>query len=283
MQFVRANGTIDEISRESHPEEFAGSIVHLGALGIVTSLSLEVLPTYGVRQRVYERLPFEEALRNFELIAASAYSVSLFTDWRSDHINQVWLKETAPFSDWPESFCGAAPAPANRHPIGEISPVNCTEQMAVVGPWHERLPHFRMEFTPSSGEELQAEYLVGRADAAEALRAIHSIREQIVPHLLISEIRTIAADDLWLSPSFERDSVAIHFTLEPHAQEVRRLLPVIEEVLAPFGARPHWGKLFTLDSGALGPLYPKMVGFRDLVRKHDPDSKFRNAYLDSVM
>src|SRR6185437_9936106 len=135
---------------------------------------------------------------------------------------------------------------------------NCTEQMGVRGPWYERLPHFRMGFLPSAGDELQSEYFVSRHHAVEAILAVERLREEITPHLLITEIRAIAADDLWLSPCYKRPSIAIHFTWKPDWNPVKRVLPLIERELASFSARPHWGKLFTMPESQLKPLYAKL-------------------------
>jgi xylitol oxidase len=228
---------------------------------------------------VYQNLDLEHAQENFQEISSRAYSVSLFTDWLGPNINQVWVKSGGE-EEFEDYFFGAKLSTRNLHPIGEISAVNCTEQLGIPGPWHERLPHFRMNFTPSAGEELQSEYLMPRQHASDALRAILSIRDLVAPHLLVSEIRTIAADELWMSPSYKQDSVGIHFTWKQDWPRVKEVLPVIEDHLAPFGARPHWGKLFTTDPSRLQSLYPKLPEFRELRDAYDPDGKFRNAFLD---
>jgi xylitol oxidase len=177
----------------------------------------------------------------------------------------------------------AVPAATHRHPLAHLSAENCTEQMGVAGPWHERLPHFRLEFTPSSGVELQSEYFVPRPRAAEALRAVYELREQIAPLLQITEVRTIAEDALWMSPCYRRASVAIHFTWKQNWGAVRELLPAIEERLSPFDARPHWGKLFTLPPASVRSLYPKLDDFRRLLLSFDPVGKFRNGFLDEYV
>jgi alditol oxidase len=212
------------------------------------------------------------------------YSVSLFTDWQQQRINEVWIKSRIEkgqmFEPTPE-FYGAVRARKNLHPIAELSAENCTEQMGVPGPWHERLPHFRMGFTPSAGKELQSEYFVPRRHAVEAILAVERLRDQISPHLLISEIRTVAADSLWLSPCYEQPCVTIHFTWKQDWPAVRMLMPMIEKELAPFNARPHWGKLFTISAGRLRSLYHKMPEFVQLARQYDPKGKFRNEFLNT--
>ena len=285
LEIVIANGERRALSREQNPETFPGAVVGIGALGIVTQLTLDIVPTFTVRQDVYENLPLAQLEAHFDEIASCAYSVSLFTDWRSATINQMWRKRVVATSDdgpaEPELF-GATLATVPRHPLAGISAENCTAQLGVPGPWHERLPHFRMEFTPSVGEELQTEYMVPRRYALDALRALYGLREKIAPLLQISEIRTVAADDLWLSMCYRRECVALHFTWLKDWPGVSRLLPEIEAALEPFDARPHWGKLFTTSPSRLRSLYPQFPEFERLMQTYDPDGKFRNAFLETL-
>ena len=159
----------------------------------------------------------------------------------------------------------------------------CTPQLGRPGPWHERLPHFRLDHTPSAGDELQSEYLVGRADAVAALLALEGMRARLSPLVLVSEIRTVAADELWLSPAYRRDSVAIHFTWRPDVRRVMDLLPDVEAVLEPFEPRPHWGKLFATDAQVLRSRYERRRDFVALARRLDPGGKFRNAFVDEYV
>jgi xylitol oxidase len=256
-------------------------VVGLGALGIVLSITLEVVPAFEVSQNVYLDLPLEQALAHFDEIQAMGYSVSMFTAWRNERIDQIWIKRlTSSVSPAPSVLFGAKPAARKLHPIESLDAEPCTEQLGFPGRWYERLPHFKLEFTPSAAIELQTEYFVQRVHAAAALRAINGIRQSIAPLLQVSEIRTIAADSLWMSPSYNRDSVSIHFTWFQKQPEVERLLPEIEAALSPFHARPHWGKLFDMKASALAKLYPKLPEFLSLVKEFDPDFRFRNAYLD---
>ena len=286
LEMVTANGEIVSLSRDRDGEQFRGAVVGLGALGVVTRLTLDVVPTFVVRQDVYENLPLAAVEQHFDALFSRAYSVSLFTDWRGDAVNQVWVKSRVTGSEprTPESsLFGATIAASSRHPLPELSAENCTEQMGICGPWHERLPHFRMEFTPSAGEELQSEYLVPRQDAVRALHAINGIRDRVAPCLLISEIRTIAADDLWMSPFYKQPCVGIHFTWRKDWPAVREVMPAIEEALEPFNARSHWGKLFTMAPSRVQSLYEKLPDFQQLIRQYDPDGKFRNAFLDAYI
>jgi alditol oxidase len=278
IEMVTADGEVVTLSRES--EAFEGAVVGLGALGVITRVTLDIEPSFAVRQYVYEDLPLAQMKDHFDEIQASGYSVSLFTDWQRQRINELWIKDRDGFAA-PREFFGARPATRNLHPIGELSAEHCTEQMGVPGPWYDRLPHFRMGFTPSAGKELQSEYFVPRRNAVGAILAVERLRDQITPHLLISEIRTIAADDLWMSPCYRRSSVTIHFTWKPDWPAVSRVLPMIEKELAPFEPRPHWGKLFAMPPAELQSRYEKLADFRRLAAKYDPKGKFRNDFLNA--
>jgi xylitol oxidase len=284
LEMVTADGEIAKLSRQQDGEAFRGAVVGLGALGVITKVTLDIQPTYMMRQYVYESLPLSAVKDHFDAIESSAYSVSLFTDWQNQRINEVWIKsrdEKGHAFDATSEFFGAKRATRNLHPIAELSPENCTEQMGVPGPWYERLPHFRMGFTPSAGKELQSEYFVPRQHAVEAILAVERLRDQVSPHLLISEIRAIAADDLWLSPCHKQSCVTIHFTWKQDWPAVSKLLPVIEKELAPFDARPHWGKLFTTSPAVLKSSYKKLPDFIQLSKKYDPQGKFRNQFLNT--
>ncbi len=281
MEIVTADGEVMKLSREKDGEKFNAAVVHLGALGVVTKVTLDLQPTFSMDQYVYENLPLSQLKDNFDAIEGSGYSVSLFTNWASQAITEVWVKRKLNDPSIPsKEFFGGKLAMKNLHPIPELSAENCTEQMGVPGPWYERMPHFKMGFTPSSGKELQTEYFVPRKNAVDAILAISKMGSQISPHLFTSEVRTIAADNLWLSPCYKQDSVAIHFTWKQDWAAVSKLLPVIEKELAPFNPRPHWGKLFTISPGLLEKRYEKLPEFRELAAQMDPKGKFRNAFLN---
>jgi alditol oxidase len=283
MEFIAAGGDAVSVSRDEQGDQFPGMVVNLGGLGVVTSMTLDIMPSFAIRQDVYEHLPFAALEQHFDDVMARAYSVSLFTKWRDNTVDQVWLKSvigTTPAAEPPANLFGATPATVRRHPLPDITGENCTEQGGVPGPWHERLPHFRMEFTPSIGEELQTEYLIPRRYAVDALRAVNSLGDLIAPALQISEVRTIAADDLWMSPFYHEDCIGIHFTWIRDWSAVSAVLPVLEEHLAPFEARPHWGKLFTTEPSVVRSLFPKLPDFQRLLHDYDPQGKFRNPFLD---
>lgn len=277
LDLVTADGSLLTLTGA----ELAGTVVGLGALGVVTAVTLEIEPTFDVAQTVDTALPWDAALESYDEIASSADSVSLFTDWRGPTIGQVWRKTRMVDRDVPEPHrFGAIPATTQLHPLAGLDPVSTTGQLGVPGPWHERLPHFRMEFTPSHGAELQSEYLVPRRHAAQALAAVRAMSDVVSPLLLVSEVRTIAGDDLWLSTAYGTASVGIHFTWQPRQPEVEAVLPGLEEALAPFGARPHWGKLFADVDRSLAQLYPRMADFRAMTERLDPTGTFRNDYLE---
>ena len=202
---------------------------------------------------------------------AVGYSTSLFTHWTEFGIDQVWVKSLAPVN----ACFGANPADGPRNPVAGADPANTTEQLGAPGPSAERLPHFRLGFTPSSGDELQSEYAVAREHAVDALRALRQLGPILTPLLLTSEIRAVAADSLWLSPFHERDSVCFHFTWKPHSGKVDAVLRQIEAALAPFEPRPHWGKVFIRSPA---PRYPRLPAFRALRARLDPERVFGNEF-----
>ncbi|MEU5552680.1 MULTISPECIES: D-arabinono-1,4-lactone oxidase [unclassified Micromonospora] len=276
LELVTGTGDLHTVDRDS--ADFAGTVVALGALGVVTRVTLDVVPTYDVRQYVRLDLPraaLDEAL-------AAAYSVSVFTDWRSTLGTQVWRKQLADQPPPPADWLGTTAADRPWHPVPGMPTVNCTEQLGVAGPWHERLPHFRLGFTPSSGDELQSEYHLPRADAAEALAALDEVAHLIAPVSQTSELRTIAADRLWLSPQYDRDTLAVHFTWIADTTQVLPVLAEVERALAPFAPRPHWGKVFTLPPETIAATYPRWADFAALLTRLDPAGRFRTGELDRL-
>ena len=284
LDLVTADGSLLHLARGD--ADFPGAVVGLGALGVVVRVTLDVEPAYDVAQEVHTDLPWDAVAEHLDEVTGSADSVSLFTDWTGPAVRQVWRKTRVPAGSVPAprtDLFGARPATGPLHPLPGIDPVSCTPQLGVPGPWHERLPHFRLEFTPSAGDELQSEYLVPRAHAVEAIGALRALGPVVAPLLQVAEIRTVAADDLWLSTASGGDRVGLHFTWLPRQPEVEAVLPRIEAALAPFGARPHWGKLFA-SLGAPGSdpraLYPRLDDFRALAARLDPEGTFRNAFVD---
>jgi xylitol oxidase len=279
ITFVTADGELVTLSRED--ADFNGSIVSLGALGVTVSLTLDVEPSYQVSQVVYDGLPVERLRSDFAEVMGSAYSVSAFTDWVDPDV-MVWRKQRG-HEPIPTEWLGARAADGPRHPIKVMPADYATQQGGVPGPWNERLPHFRLEFTPSNGDELQSEYFVPRERAAEAIDVLRALGNQFEPVLQVSEVRTIAADDLWLSPSQGRDTVALHFTWIQDEAAVRPVVAAVEDALAPLDARPHWGKVFAADADLIAARYPKVPDFIELAAKYDPTGKFRNEYLDTFL
>ncbi len=282
IELVTGTGEVINLSRAKDGDKFNGAVVGLGALGIITKVTLDVQKSFQVRQDLFQDLPLKQMTEHFEEIMSSGYSVSLFTDWQKQIISQIWVKRKVEADTKPmgAEFFGAKAATKNLHPITALSAENCTDQMGVAGAWYERLPHFKMGFTPSSGEELQSEFFVPRQHAVEAILALEKKRDLIGPQLMITEIRAIAADNLWMSPAYKQDVIAIHFTWKQHIPEVMALLPMIEKELEPFQYRPHWGKLFTIAPSVLHKRYDRFNDFLNLTKEFDPQGKFKNDYLN---
>jgi xylitol oxidase len=283
LEVVLADGELVNVSREEMGEHFLGTVVALGGLGVVTKVTLDVQPTFDVSQVVYENLPLEKLENHFEEIFGAGYSVSLFSDWQNHRATQVWIKrrmdQNGGQKPAPEFF-GAKLATQKLHPLAGHSAENCTEQMGIPGPWFERLPHFKMNFTPSSGAELQSEYFVPREKGYQAIQAVEQLRDTITPHLFISEFRTVDEDSLWISEAYKRPAMTIHFTWKPEWPAVKQILPLIEAKLEPFDARPHWAKLFTMSPKVIQSRYAKLGDFKGMMSMHDPKGKFRNQFLD---
>lgn len=282
IEFVNAAGDLITLSKKKDGEQFYGAVVGLGGVGIVTKVTLDLLPAFNMKQVVYRNLPMSELKNNFDELQSKGYSVSLFTDWKNKNINEVWIKsrvEEGNVSAAELELYGAKLATQNMHPIEGESAENVTEQMGIAGPWYERMPHFKMGFKPSAGKELQSEFFVPIEHAYEAMMALEKLAGKIMPHLFISEIRTINADDYWMSPCYRKTCVAFHTTWKQE-DAVMNLIPLMEEQLAPFNARPHWAKLFTMSPSVLQSRYEKLNDFKQLLNQHDPKGKFRNEFLN---
>lgn len=286
MELVTADGEVRTLRRGD--ADFDGAVVGLGGLGVVTKLTLALVPAFDVEQTVYRRVPMAKLAELYETILSDTYSVSVFTTWQTDAFEQVWLKGWAGQPVVDLHAIGGTLATQAVHPIEDVpgmppfvgnDPEKCTIQLGKPGPWHARLPHFKLEHTPSSGEELQSEFFVPRQHARAAWEAVASLRDDIRPMIQVSELRTVAADTLWMSPYYDRPSAGIHFTWRRDPAGVAAVVAKIEAKLAPFDARPHWAKVFTTSGDRLAGLYPKLSAFRDLLRRYDPAGKFRNPFL----
>jgi xylitol oxidase len=255
---------------------------------VVTALALEVEPAYEASQQIWLDLPFDAFVEHLDDVFAAGYSVSPFTTWQADVIEQVWVKrrhDTQPAiagGDQLLADLGSRLADRPIHPVAGISAESCTEQLGRPGRWHERLPHFRLDFTPSAGDELQTEFFVDRRHARAAVGAVRAIGDRLAPALLVSELRTIAADDLWLSMCHGRDTLALHFTWRPDPAVATEAIIAVEHALAPFDPRPHWGKLFTLPSATLAAGYPRFDDARRLAERYDPSGCFRNGFTNDM-
>ena len=288
FDLVTAGGDIVTLSREGDGDLFRGAVVGLGALGAVVGLTLAVEPAYLVRQDVFTGLPYAVLEAEFDAVFGAATSVSVFADWRGDRAGSVWVKDRVAAgagvaSSGRRDFFGAVPAGRKMHPLPEGNGEDCTDQMGVPGPWHERLPHFRMGFAPSHGAEIQAEFFVPRENGGRAVAAMRRHGARLAPVLMVSEVRTVAGDDLWLSPASRGPCVGVHFTFRRDGEGVRAVLPAIEADLAALGGVPHWGKVTTMDPAAIRSRMPRLAEFGDLVRSLDPGGKFGSAYVERIL
>jgi alditol oxidase len=277
-------GTGDLVRIDHNSPEFAGAVVHLGALGIVTELTLSIEPTFELRQDVYERLPWDQLIGSFDDVMGAGYSVSAITDFAGDDVDMLWIKsrvDRGP-SQRPAELFGARAATEKLHMTRGNDPMNCTPQLGEPGPWCYRLPHFLLEFTPSSGAEIQSEYLMDRRYASSVIETLRGLGGAIAPVVRSAEIRTVASDELWLSPAYQQNVFGVHFTWQPDTAAVTALVKSIEAVLKPFRPRPHWGKVFG-DGHRWSELYPRLPDFRRLVEAYDPRGIFRNAYLSRTV
>ena len=286
VELLTSGGEVVQLTKDRDGDRFLGAVVGLGALGAVTRVTLAVEPSFEMRQYVYDHLPMDEFAAAPDEVLECAYSVSLFTTWRDASFDQVWVKQRVDAGNaWTAepTWRGATLADRARHPIRRMSAVSCTEQGGVPGPSYARLPHFKMEFEPSSGEEIQTEFFVAREHLVDAVRAVDAVRDAVAPVLQISEIRTVAADRLWLSPQYEQKTAALHFTWIKDAEAVAPAVAAVEAALAPFGPRPHWGKVFSMDPDVVRSRYPRFDDFRALAAELDPRGAFRNAFLEPYL
>ena len=282
IQILTGAGEVVELGRGDR--DFEGAVVGLGALGVITEVTVDVVATFDVEQTVYEGASLEVLAGSVDAAFAAGYSVSVFTHW-AGQADQVWVKARVG-ADVPAE-CAAfldtlTPAPVRRHPVVELDASGCTEQLGISGRWSDRLPHFQMGFTPSAGDEIQSEFFVDRVHAASAIEAMSGIGSDIAEALMVGEIRTVAADDLWMSPHSGRDSLAFHFTWHPGQAAADDAARRVADALSPFGVRPHWGKVF--DPAQIDwAQYPRRADFLALVERFDPERVFRNEWYNEVV
>ena len=207
LEYVDADGELRRAGRAD--PGFDGMAVGLGAFGVVVRVTLDVQPTYLVRQDVYAGPEWDRVLADLDDIMSAAYSVSLFTDWSGDSIQTAWVKRRLDGrkpdgTPAPPEFFGARRDPG---PVRLVdAPVDNLTVVGAAGPWSERLPHFRIDSPPSNGDEIQSEYFIDRGRGAAALDAVRRLSPLITPLLLVSEIRATAPDRLWLSGSYDRET-----------------------------------------------------------------------------
>jgi xylitol oxidase len=257
-----------------------GAVVHLGALGVVTRVTLTVIPYYELRQDVWLGLEWDVLQEHFTEIMGAGRSVSVFHDF-GEHARELWVKrdpaQPLPAQTGSGELFGARPAHEPHNPVPGGLPANCTAQLGRPGPWSERLPHFRSGFTPSAGQEIQSEFFVAREHGMTALRALLGLAPQIQPVLQIAELRVIAGDELWMSPQHGRDTAALHFTWRLDPEPVAAACAEVERALAPLDVRPHWGKLFTAAPQRHRP--ERLADFLALRQQLDPRDVLANPWL----
>ncbi|MCE7979886.1 MAG: FAD-binding protein [Caldilinea sp. CFX5] len=284
LEMVTATGDLVTLSRDKDGDTFNGAVVTLGALGVVTKVTLDLLPAFALQQDIYEKLPMTEVYANFDAIMTTGYSVSLFPDWQQDWVNSVWVKQQVPADRpavVPTTFFGAT-LRASARPVEEDADRYSTP-ISTPGPWHERLPHFVFHDAEREGNELQSEYFVARHQAVAAMQAVAQFRQQLAPIIGVTEIRSVAADQLWLSTAYGQETIGIHFNWQKKGAAVQQFLPSLEAALAPFQPRPHWGKLFNLTPAQVQARYPRLADFQALAHDYDPQGKFRNAFVERYL
>ncbi|KAA9108132.1 FAD-binding protein [Microbacterium rhizomatis] len=282
FRYVGADGEVHDVRRGD--PDFAALVVGLGAFGIVVSLTLDLQPSFRVRQDIYRGLQWDALLDRFDEVTGAGYSVSVFTRWEDDEVGHVWVKTRLDTDDdpVPDDLAGSVRDQVVGEALTPVLDTNVTEQGGVPGPWLLRLPHFRLEAQPSYGDEIQTEYFVPREQGPEALRAVKALAASVQPYLLVTELRTAAADELWLSGAYQRDFLAIHFTWMRDAEGVGSVIPLIEAALEPFGARPHWGKFHGFRAAEMERVHPRLADARAVYERLDPDGCFTNAHLERV-
>ena len=280
IELVLESGEIFNISREDS-EEFSGFVVSLGALGVLTKLKLKIVESFSVKQFVYENISIQSISENFDDVFDKAYSVSYFSNWKKNTTGQIWMKflDDNNLAQLPSAWLDGNIANAKQHPVKVNDPSPCTDQMGISGKWLYRLPHFKLDSSPASGDEVQTEYLVDRSHVSEYIAELSNIGDEIADRVYATEIRTIKSDDLWLSGAYGRQTVGFHFTWKK-SDSLATFLPKIEEILGNHDGRPHWGKLFSTPRENLIGRYPKYSNFEDLLKKYDPNKKFRNSFIN---
>ena len=286
LEFITSSGEIVAVDRRT--PDFDGMVVSLGALGLVTAVTLEVDFDYEIAQHVYDDLPLDKAVEQLGMILSAAYSVSIFTTFAGSlegQVGQVWLKRRTDGSDRSMApgvaFLDAPAATMHHHPVPGHDASVCTRQLGLPGLWSDRLPHFRMGFTPSAGNEVQSEFFVDAVDGPMAFDALRLAANEFADRLMVGEVRAIAADELWMSPQYQRASVGFHFTW--FAGDNDSAVRAVEVALEPFAPRPHWGKFFHAAHFDPPASYEMFEDFNDLVTRFDPHGVFRNSWWQRVI
>lgn len=280
LTHVTPTGALHTISRGE--PGFERYPVHLGLFGPVVELTLDVVPAFTVATTVYEGLSYDVAVEHLDELTHDLYSFSLAPNWADGGRSLLFAKRLAGQAA-PHEWFGATAARSPRHPSPGADTAAVTEQLGAAGPSSKRLTHFRSEFEPSVGDEIQSEYLVPRRHARAALRALPDFSGVFAQLAHSMEIRTVAGDDLPASPFHAGDTLAVHVTWRRDPARVAAFLPQLESALEAFDARPHWGKAFVTSPERLRQLFPRLPEVDDEARRHDPDGVFRNRWIERVV
>jgi xylitol oxidase len=277
-------GTGELVTGGAGDPDFGGLVLSLGSWGVTTRLAVAVEPSYTVGQEVVLDVPLTSVAREIQSILAAAYSVSLFLSFRDPAVvDSMWFKQRGTDGVPLEGLWGGRRADIQVHPIVGLDPHAATNQLGSSGPWFERLPHFKPSFTPSAGDELQSEFFVPRDAASEVLPALSGRSGEFAAALRTMEIRTIASDEMWLSPFQGRETLAVHATWTSDFDSVRPALQRLEDVLRPFEPRPHWGKVFLdFDKDWVASTYPETPKYRELAERLDPERRFVNTFVEDL-
>jgi len=279
LKIMTSAGELRHVQRSD--TQFSAAVVALGAMGAIVAIELAVEPAFDVEQAVHNRLSWSRLHPSLDEVFDAAYSVSVFTDWR-DHV-QLWTKRRVDQATLDHATLhDGVQASQPEHPVPGADASSCTNQQEP-GLWSHRLPHFRSDEVPSVGAEVQSEFFVERALMGQAIERLRSIGDALEPVIMVSEIRTIGADNIWLSPQYQRDCAAFHFTWHHDVVAAHAAADLVTDTLAPLRPIPHWGKVFDPRRFDFDQLYPNLRSALACFQEWDPTSTFTNAWMRNTI
>lgn len=269
MEIVLANGSLLTIG--PNDPRLKGMAAGLGAFGVVTQLELKLVPAFNITTYTYVNMPVQNSYENFAALQNMGFGVllvNMFTAPDAWNIAIVYARSDAN---------NTAMLTSNLFGGTLVSQTTQPSYLAL-------LSIAQIGLSGVDGNEIQTEYFVPISKAVEAIKAVTAVANStnIFPSLATAfVIRTIASDDLWMSEYYGNDTmVAIHFSWQNNVTAVEAVLPQLERAMIPYGARPHWGKMFTMEPEDFLPHYPKVNEFKKLAEQLDPKGKFRNEFLE---